>query len=118
MRVGAALSDIICWGFFSGQTVKALRSRLPPLSLSLPAVLGLGAGVCRVPGSAEVGVSHRREQALPARPGPEQAEASSGERGATPTSTGKGTSQMGLNLTGAQGKHPSFRIEGGGWEWR
>ena len=54
MRVGAALSAIICWGFFSGRTVKALRSPLPPLSLSLPAVSGLGAGACRVLGSAEI----------------------------------------------------------------
>ena len=63
-------------------------------------------------------MSHRQEQVLPARPGAEQAEASSGELRATPTSTGKGASQVGLNLTGAQGQHSSFRIGGRGWEWR
>lgn len=49
-RVGAALSVMICWGFFSGRSVEATEGTASS-SLSLPALPGVGcvqgAGICR-----------------------------------------------------------------------
>lgn len=48
-RVGAALSVMICWGFFSGRSVEATEGTASS-SLSLPALPRVGcvqgAGIC------------------------------------------------------------------------